>query len=126
MKIKTVKMIQVGDWDRTVEETYKKIYSFQQQEGCREKGVFHISIPDETDDFENDIVPEIVNYEERGVSFEAWLNRDIKTPLKEGKHQYKLQLWWERNFYPDIQMIANDLCKKGIIERGDYIIEIDW
>jgi hypothetical protein len=35
-------------------------------------------------------------------------------------------MWWERNFYPDIQIVANDLHSKDLLEAGTYIIEIDW
>lgn len=34
---------------------------------------------------------------------------------------------YERPYnYPDVQMIANDLHAKGLLEAGDYCIEIDW
>ncbi len=126
MKITTEQMIQVQDWDETVTETYGKPYSFQQQDGCKSRGLFRIRVPEEAEDFEQDTVPEIVNHEEMGVSFEAWLKRDPKKPLENDKDDFSLTLWWDRNFYPDVQMIANDLCEKGIIEKGNYIIEIDW
>jgi hypothetical protein len=35
-------------------------------------------------------------------------------------------MFWERNFYPDTYTVANDLYDKGLIEAGDYIINIDW
>jgi len=63
-----------------------------------------------------------------GVSFKAWLKRDPKQKLssKDDQDSYSLMLWWERNFYPEIQMVVNDLYDKGLIEAGDYIINIDW
>ena len=124
MKTTKEQIIQVNEWDETVTEVYGKPYAFQQQDGCKQRGIFHITIPDEAEDFERDTVPEVVNHKEMGVSFSAWLKRDPKTPLKNGKDDYSLRLWWERNFYPDIQMIANDLCKKGIIEKGGYMTYI--
>lgn len=126
MKITQAQIIEVHEWDKTVEETYGRPYSFQQQDGCKERGTFHITIPDEAEDFENDTVPEIVNHKDMGVSFKAWLERDPKTTLEKDKESWSINLWWERNFYPNVQMIANDLCQKGIIEKGNYIINIDW
>ncbi len=127
MKITQAQMIEVQEWDKIVTETYGKPYSFQQQDDCKPRGIVHITIPDEeTNDYENDTVPEIVNHEDRGVSFEAWLKRDPKTPLEHDKESWSLGLWWDRNFYPDVQMIANDLFEKGLIEKGNYIINIDW
>ena len=40
--------------------------------------------------------------------------------------EFNNQLFWERNFYPNVNMIANDLHSKGLLESGEYIIVIDW
>lgn len=121
------KVIDVGDWDDLVRETYGKPYSFQQQDGCKERQRYDLRIPDTTYDYLNDTVPEEVNHFERGVSFKAWLERSPEKPLGDsGYNQFDVELWWERNFYPDVQMIANDLYEKGIIEAGEYVIDIDW
>lgn len=37
-----------------------------------------------------------------------------------------IELFWKRNFYPCLQSVANDLHKKGLVESGEYLIEIDW
>ena len=37
--------IEVSEWDDVVTETYKRPYSFQQQAGCRERGVFRFRVP---------------------------------------------------------------------------------
>jgi len=126
IKTRTEKLIDVADWDALVVDTYGRPYSFQQQDGCKDRQLVSITVPDECDDFENDTVPEIVNGDEMGVSFKAWLARDPKTPLKDRDDTFGLTLWWERNFYPDVQMVANDLYEKGLIEAGDYMINIDW
>ena len=123
------KVIDVSDWDALVKETYGRPYSFQQQDGCKERQRVRITIPDQAYDFENETIPEIVNNEEMGVSFAAWLERDPKQKLDnedERGYKYELELWWLRNFYPDVQMIANDLHGKGLIEADEYTIDIDW
>lgn len=125
MKIKTEKVIHVSEWDKTVRETYGRPYSFQQQDGCKDRGVVHLKVPDDAEDYENESVPEEINGEEMGVSFKAWLERDPKQPVA-GRTDYAIDLWWSRNFYPAVQMVANDLCSKGILEAGNYTIEIDW
>ena len=130
MKVEKKNVIQISDWDEMVEQHYGKLYSFQQQDGCRDRGVFHLEVPNEGYDYENDTVPEIVNGEKQGVSFKAWLERDPKAPLKNENNvdsdTHSIELWWHRNFYPDIQMIANDLHAKGLLPAGEYMIEIDW
>ena len=133
MKINKVNMIDVQEWDKLVEETYKRTYSFQKQNGCQDRGTFPLTVPDldMAEDFENDTVPEIINHADMGVSFKAWLERDPKTPLNGedrecGDNLTYINMWWERNFYPNIQMIANDLHTKGLLDAGDYVINIDW
>jgi hypothetical protein len=128
MKLKTKKtqVVQVQDWDDLVQETYGKIYSFQQQDDCKDRGTIFINIPSEPCDFENDTVPEVINGEEMGVSFKAWLERDPNEWNGIVSHRSFIQLFWTRNFYPDVQMIANDLHARGLVDAGEYAIEIDW
>jgi len=135
MKIKNVSIISVQDFDKLVQETYGKYYSFQQQDGCKSRQTVYITVPDiETNDVERDTIPEVVNGEEQGVSFKAWLERDIKQGLKGdptiGKDATEekgmIELWWDRNFYPHVSMIINDLHSKGLLPAGEYGIKIDW
>lgn len=128
LKVRTEQVISVSDWDALIMQTYGKVYSFQQQDGCKDRQRVRITIPDDSYDYENDTVPEEVNHEEMGVSFKAWLERDANQKIP-NPHPFSYDgtnLWWERNFYPDVQMIANDLYEKGLVEAGDYVIDIDW
>lgn len=122
LKFSNAKIIDLHDWDDLVKKTYNKEYSFQQQDGCKERGIFRLSVPDYPDDYEADSIPEKINGEEMGVSFAAWLAKDCRNATG----IYKDSMFWERNFYPNVQMIANDLFERGLMEKGDYIIEIDW
>lgn len=131
MKIstRTEQVIDVSDWNQLVIDTYGKPYSFQQQDGCKERQRVKITIPDEAYDYKKATVPEEVNHEDMGVSFKAWLERDPKQPLNspdEWDRKNSLSMWWERNFYPDVQMIANSLYRMELIEAGKYTIDIDW
>ncbi len=120
-------MIEVSEWDDLVVKTYGRPYSFQQQDGCKDRGTESFAVPDPHPyDYENESVPDKINGDEMGVSFSAWLKRDPKEwNGKEGDERF-LDLFWERNFYPNIDMIANDLHAKGLIPAGEYIINIDW
>lgn len=129
--IKTSKksVIDVSDWDNLVQSTYGRVYSFQQQDGCKDRGKEYITVPVEyPEDYENDTLPEIVNYEDMGVSFKAWLERDPTQKLSNqgDQEEWHRDLWWERNFYPHVDMIINDLHEKGLLPKGDYMIDIDW
>ncbi len=131
MKINTIKAIDCFEWDKLVQETYNKPYCFQQQDGCQSRGTVQITIPEgniEDYDFENESIPEEVNGEDMGVKFSSWLARDPKQKLstKGNKDNFSLDLFWIRNFYPNLQVLANDLHSKGLIEAGDYTIIIDW
>lgn len=128
LKIKTVQQIEVSDWDNLVRETYGRPYNFQQQNGCQGRGSFPITIPSEyaEDEDMNDSIPEVVNGNEMGVKFDVWLARDPNQPIPNQEYDWELESFWERNFYPDIHTVANDLYKKGLIEKGEYQINIDW
>lgn len=127
IKFKTQRVIEVQDWDDLVQKTYGRPYAFQQQDGCKDRGVERITVPTTwTNDYEEDTIPEVVNGDEMGVSFKAWLERDPTQKIPDQSADYQLELFWERNFYPHVSMIANDLHAKGLIEAGEYTINIDW
>jgi hypothetical protein len=126
MKIRTEQVIDVSDWDKFVIKTYGRPYAYQQQEGCQPRGTFRFDVPGSTDDFENDTLSADDDEHEMGVSFAAWLARDPKLPIENQKHPWERDMWWERNFYPNLQMIANDLHAKGLLAAGSYTIDIDW
>lgn len=130
LKYTNTKTITLQDWNNLVKETYNKPYSFQQQDGCQERGNVGISIPSEEDYDEEmpEIIPFEINGDIMGVRFKTWLNTTEEDINKQLPESYKgaNKLIWQRNFYPCLQTIANDLYKKGLIEEGDYTINIDW
>lgn len=130
MKTRNDILIDVQEWDKLVEKTYRRPYKFQQQDGCQSRGLFYMDVPgtEEECDYKNDTIPEVVNGEEKGVSFEAWLARDPKQKLSDpgSQESYCLKLWWYRNFYPNIQIVADDLHRRGLLKAGQYAINIDW
>lgn len=130
IKFDTKKIISASDFDKLVQETYGRPYSFQQQDGCKERGNYPISVPCTNPyDYENDTVPEVINHEEMGVSFKVWLERDPTQKLStatDWNKDYGLVMWYERNFYPSEEMIVNDLYEKGLLDAGQYEIKVDW
>ena len=146
IKTKQINMIELNDWDQLVVDTYGKIYSFQQQDDCRDRGIYHIIVPSEDHyDYENDTIPEVINGNKMGVSFKAWLERDSNAPLNPTDEELKectyywdedrdkwcsskshIDLFYRRNFYPCMDMLIDDLHEKGLLPAGDYIINIDW
>jgi len=128
LKYRIVRFVDVSDWDDLVKKSYGRPYSFQQQDGCQSRGIFNLEIPseDSEDEYMHDSISEVVNGDRMGVKFKVWLARDPKQPLINQSYSGALNLFWKRNFYPDINTVANDLYNKGLIEAGDYIINIDW
>lgn len=135
LKYTNRKVIDSFDWDKLVQKTYGKPYCFQQQDGCQSRGIYNITIPQgniEDYDYNDDDLPTQVNDERMGVSFKTWLNRDSKEGVLDYFDENKItidsssiNLFWTRSFYPSLQVIANDLYEKGLIEAGEYIINID-
>ena len=132
MNTRTETFVDCAEWDKVVSQTYGRPYKFQQQNGCQQRGEFSLTVPssDACDDEQHDSIPEVVNHDEMGVKLSAWLARDPTQPLVDGDRvcdeQWEIGLWWDRNFYPDIHAVANDLHSKGLLPAGDYIILIDW
>lgn len=127
MNIKNWKVIEHSEWDKLVSSTYERIYKFQQQDDCKDRGVYHFIVPfDDEDDEMNDEIPEKVNGDIKGVKFDVWLNRDPNQPILNQRYDFEHRIFWERNFYPNFQKVANDLHSKGLIEAGEYTINIDW
>lgn len=131
LKVKKVKTIEVADWNKLVVETYGRPYDLQQQDGCRGRELIHLTVPDDDlDEYSNPAadIPEVVNGDVIGVRFADWLARDPKKPIpgEYGSEKSTLDLFWHRTFYPDLQTVANDLCKRGLLKKGTYVIDIDW
>ena len=123
-----IKQIDVSHWDDLIIKTYGKMYSFQHQDENNGTDQY-ISVPNENPkDYENDTVPETLNYDKTGVSFKAWVERDPTQKLSDENYQevWCLELWWHRNFYPHVDKIANDLYIKGLLKAGEYRIIMDW
>lgn len=120
------KHITLEEWDDLVIETYGKPYSFQQQDGCKARGQRKIRIPSECVEYENTTIPDRINGSKMGVSFASWLDRHPKEWNGVQENKRFIDMFWERNFYPHIQMLANDLHEKGLLEAGQYVIDIDW
>lgn len=126
-KPKTKLLMSRSEFDALVEEVYGRRYSFQQQDDCKERGMAYATVPVvHPQDYKNETVPEVINGDEMGVSFSAWLTRDPKSWSGEKNDALYLNMFWERNFYPHVSMVMNDLHAKGHLEAGEYVIEIDW
>lgn len=50
LRIREEKVIDVSDWDDLVQETYDRPYSFQQQDGCKERQRVRIIVPNKAYD----------------------------------------------------------------------------
>lgn len=126
LKFENTKVVQVSDWDDLVKKTYGKPYSFQQQDGCQSRGIVRIEVPSDGYDFENLSIPEEINGDETGVSFASWLARDVTQTVGDETSSWSIPMFWERNFYPSMDILIDDLHAKGLLDAGEYVIHIDW
>lgn len=119
LNCRTVTMVDCGDWDAFVMEVYGRPYDYQQQDGCRSRGVMSF-IASTGDIFwgYDDATPEELmgNEYNMGVSLKSWLTAD---PTDRS-------IKWDRHFYPEIEELAQDLCKRGLLPAGRYTMNIDW
>lgn len=131
IKIETVKKILSYELDDFIRKLYGKPYCFQQQAGCMERGNHYIEIIDpalyKPHSGFPDSVEETINGNDMCVSFKSWLETNPEEHKKRNEWSDALtKLFWQRNFYPCLEDIMQDLCKRGHIEPGEYMIEIDW
>lgn len=132
--MKKATIFTLDEFDELIKKEYNKTYySFQQQDGCKDRGIefFTVPINDPDDlDYLSMIEADAKNNklsEHCGVKFEEWLSRDKDFKwFTDENEQYRNELLWERNFYPHPEIIFNDLYKRNIIEAGTYGVYINW
>jgi hypothetical protein len=126
LNVQNKKVVDVSDWDRLVEQVYGRPYNFQQQDGCKSRGTHNLGVPTGYTRIDDNINED--GYDEEGYdnpSLKFWLSKDPKEyPAHEDKRWR--EMYWERDFYPDIDEIAEDLYRRGLLEAGEYLIDIDW
>ena len=134
LKLTTKTCIDVDDWDRFVEQIYGRPYAFQQQDGCKPRGIVNFtahSTVEESDvswveEEAHDSVAEMVNGSDMCVKFAVWLARNPKDPIPNQQYDWELEMFWHRNFYPPLDSVVQDLVSKGLLAPGEYTIIIDW
>jgi len=122
LKYNVVRYVTLQDWDALVENTYGRIYAFQQQ-GYKDRGTWSFVVPEVWDSYD-----EAEDAEQGKPTLEEWLARGPKAPTPGRKHGYEWEddFWWSREFYPPFESVLRDLSKRGLVEPGKYILVIDW
>lgn len=120
LKFKQINQIDSGDFDKFIRSFYKKPYCIQQQNGCMSRGAIEFSIPLINDDSILFNV-ELFDYLDDLPSLQEWL---LKDPSEKVEGITFLDIYWERDFYPKLSEILNDLYEKQKIVEGDYQIVI--
>ncbi len=120
------RIIDCNNWDTLVTRTYGKTYNIQQQDGCRESCNLYFSVPlkEPIVDYGKESIPVKINGNDMCVKFDVWLNTPAEYPTELSIFHHSL--FWQRNFYPDYEILAHDLFKRGLLEEGEYTIRIDW
>lgn len=120
---KTVKLIHVSEWNRYVRETYNRPYDLSEQEG-RDRGIIEFVVPlPSAEDYSRTSLAK----DEEGVSFATWLNRNTKEPFEPNEDDpYYIVRYFNCRFYPSLEMVIYDLYIIGLLEPGNYVINIDW
>lgn len=136
LKVENLKCIRVENWDSFIAEVYgnDKHYSFQQQNGCMERGIVEFDVDEfieyeEAEDFDDANDTDIdysLNGETYAISLELWLTTKPENTRKYFKSDFENDLFWTRHFYPSFDQLINDLRNKKLISDGKYCIIVDW
>lgn len=126
LEYENLRVIENYKWNEFISSIYNLPYNYQQQND-RQNTNFEFNIPNdlEEEDLGSDSIPYEVNGEDECVKFDTWKNSDFEEIGKNFEYEVETKLFYERNFYPSIFQILNDLYNRGLIEEGDYLIRID-
>lgn len=120
MRIEKVNLISENDFSKLAVDTYGRPYQLQQQGDCLgQDTIIRLTVPEEPMGW-------------TGPTLEEWRERPLNLQPEEytrgdwEEHTYLRDMWWEREFYPDVQVVANDFHARGLLPEGDYVIHIWW
>ena len=130
LKTITDTVVDSFEWDRFVKQVYDRPYTFQQQDGCRQRGVSYFTATPGQYEFVEHMEPVPTGPIEGirscfGVSLEEWVGRSPEAAFDPDRPN-RTGTYWERNYYPPIDELASDLCEKGLIAPGRYVLLVDW
>jgi hypothetical protein len=119
MRIENVKLIGETEFSRLVSETYGRPYQLQQQDNCMgQDEIERVTVPDEGIDIDDD------------ARFAEWRDADVPDPVGvlhgETRWDWEVELYWQREYYPPLQELVNDLHERGLLPQGDYVIHASW
>ena len=109
MKVTKVNLIWESEFSQLVEDTYGRPYKLQQQgDMLHQESMVRLSVPGEVFDHW------------QATTLEEWVAAEYPSP----KFDYDFQ--WEREFYPQLEEVANDLHERGLLDEGEYVLHVWW
>lgn len=126
LEYQNLRVIENYKWSEFISSVYNLPYNYQQQNECQNTN-FEFNIPNdlEEEDLGSDSIPYEVNGKDECVKFDVWVNSKLEDISKNFEYESDAVIFYNRNFYPSIFQILNDLYNRGLIEEGDYLIRID-
>ena len=103
-----------SEFSNLVRQTFERPYSLQQQ------GDMHSQ-----ESFIRFDVPAELEWEHE-PSLETWLATTPPDPEDHSMAAFTNRLRWDREFYPDLQDIANELHARGQLDAGTYVLHVWW
>lgn len=102
-----------------VRKIYGRPYQFQQQgDMMGQDTIYRFSVP---------ATP--LGDHWQAVPFQQWLDADPPTPATDGgfdRDRFSEELRWDREFYPEVEDVINDLHRRGLIDEGEYAMHVWW
>lgn len=117
IRVQDVKLIHESELSKRVAEMFERPYQLQQQgDMLGQDSVVIADVPAEPE-FDLDL-----------PSFLEWSTRDVnlEPPGESWHYPWQRELWWHREFYPDLQEVLNELHRLGELPEGKYAIHVWW
>lgn len=113
----TLTTIWESGFSKYVTEHYGRPYKLQQQGDMLAQGSYvQITVPDEEAWDENPTLAEWQAATPPGEHPEGGYDPNVSTE----------NMRWERDYYPSLEVVANDLHAKGLLDAGEYLIRVYW
>ena len=106
-----------SEFSDLVRQTFERPYSLQQQGDMHSQESFvRFDVPADREEEEH----------WQAVSMEEWLAATPPDPEDRSMEAFTDRLRWDREFYPQLDSVANELHARGQLDAGTYVLHVWW
>ncbi|WP_043736189.1 hypothetical protein [Nocardia asiatica] len=106
----TVTLIDENTFSALVSHLHARPYRLQQQgDGLPQNTIVKITVP-------------ALEHDWPGIPLAEW----AATPIGDYTYPWQAETHWEREYYPCLEDVVNDLHARGLLAAGNYALHVRW